>query len=66
MGMGAQNQQKINQNLKTTAQLVDAVKNCQGRNRNANCQQSRKDFTRYPTVPQNYQYTIVCTNCGQR
>ena len=38
----------------------------QGRNCNANSQPARKDFTRYPTIPQNYHYTSICTNCGQR
>ena len=41
MEMGAQSQQKINQNFSTTAQSVNAVNNFQGRNRNANYQQSR-------------------------
>ena len=45
---------------------VNVVNNYLPRNRNANAQQTRKDFTRYPTVPQNYQYSIICTNCGQR
>ena len=64
--IGAQNQEKLNQNLNTTAKSVNAVNNFQGRNRNANYQQSRKGFTRYPTAPQNYQYTSICNNCGQR
>ena len=66
MEMGAQNQQKIHQSLNTTAQSVNAVNNFQGRNRNVNCQHSCKNFTRYPTVPQNYQCASICTNCGQR
>ena len=37
----------------------------QPRNRNANSQPTRKAFTRYPTVPQNYQHTSICANCGQ-
>ena len=42
------------------------VNNFQASNRNANFQQARKDFTRYPTVPQNFQNTSVCANCGKR
>ena len=64
--MGAQNQQKINRNLNTATQSVNAIKNCQGRNRNANYQQSCKGFTRFSTVPQNYQYTSFCTTSGLR
>ena len=66
MEMGAQNQQKINEHLNLTTNSVNAVNNFQLRNRNANSQSARKDFTRYPSVPQNYQYTSFCTNCGQR
>ena len=66
MQMGAQNQQKINQNLALTTNSVNAVNTFQTRNRNAKYQSARKDFTRYPSVPQNYQYTSACTNCGQR
>ena len=66
MGMGAQNQQKINQKLALATYSVNAVNTFQTRNRNANYQPARKDFTRYPSVPQNYQYTSVCTNSGQR
>ena len=50
--MGAQNQQKINQNLNTIAHSVNDVNKFQSRNLNANYQPARKDFTRYPTVPQ--------------
>ena len=64
--MGAQNQQKINQSLMPAKNSVNVVNNYQPRNRNANAQQTRRDFTRYPTVPQNYQYSSICTNCGQR
>ena len=64
--MGAQNQQKINQTLNTDAQSVNVVNNFQGRSRNATYQQSRKGFARYSTVPQNYQYTTICTNCSQQ
>ena len=63
--MGAQNQQKINKNLYIATNLVNAVNNLQTRNRNANYQPTRKYFTRYPTVPQNYQYNSICANCGQ-
>ena len=62
MEMGTQNQQKINQNLNTNAHLL----NFQKRNCTTNYQQQRIDFTRYPSVPQNSQYTIICANCGQR
>ena len=55
MEMGAQNQQKINQDLMSTTNSVNVINNYQKRNRNANAQQPKRDFTRYPTVPQNYQ-----------
>ena len=55
MEMGAQNQQKINQNLMSATNSVNVVNNYQTHNRNANAQQLKRDFTRYPTVPQNYQ-----------
>ena len=51
MEMGAQNQQKITQNLMTTTNSVNVVNNYQTRNPNANAQQPKRDFTRYPTVP---------------
>ena len=66
MEMGAQNQQKINQNLMSTTNSVNVVKNYQTRNRNANNQQLKRDFTRYSTVPQNYHYSSICMNCGLR
>ena len=66
MEMGAQNQQKENQNLALTTNSVNAVNTFQTRNRNAIYQPARKDCTRYPSIPQNHQYKIVCTNCGQR
>ena len=66
MEMGAQNQQKINQSLMSTKNSVNVVNNYQTRNRNANTQQLKRDFTRYPTVPQNYQYSSICMNCGLR
>ena len=66
MEMGAQDQQKINQNLIPATNSVNVVNNYQPRNRNANAQQTRRDFTRYPIVPQNYQKISICTNCGQR
>ena len=53
MEMGAQNQQEINQNLMPATNSVNVVNNYLPRNRNANAQQTRRDFTRYPTVPQN-------------
>ena len=64
--MGAQNQQKINQNLSSTTNSVNIVNNYQTRNRKANAQLLKRDFTRYPTVPQNYQYSSICMNCGLR
>ena len=64
--MRAQIQQIMNQNLTTKAQSVKIVNNFEGRNRNTNYQQSRKDFTRYPTVPQNSKNTSIFTNCGQK
>ena len=66
MEMGTQNQQKINQNLALNTNLVNAVNTFRARNRNASYQPARKDLTRYPSLPQNYQYTSVCKNCGQR
>ena len=65
MEMGAQNQQKTNQNLNTNAQSVKTVSNYQGRNQTTNYKQQRKDLTRYSTVLQNYQYTSIFVNCGQ-
>ena len=66
MEMGAQNQQKINQNLMSGTNSVNSINSHQIRNRNANAQQTNQDFTRYATVPQNYQYTSTCMNCGLR
>ena len=66
MKMAAQNKQKINQILMSTTNSVNVVNNYQTRNRNANAQQHKRDFTRYPTVPQNYQYSSICLNCGLR
>ena len=66
MEMGAQNQQKINQNLMSGSNSVNLNNNHQIRNRNANAQQTKRDFTRYATVPQNYQYTSTYMNCGLR
>ena len=63
--MGAQNQQKSNQNLMPATNSVNFVNNYLPRNRNANAQQTRRDFTRYPTVPQNNQYSSS-SHCGQR
>ena len=64
--MGTQNQQRTNHNLNTVTNSVNAVNNFQTRNRNENYQPTRKDFTRYPTVPQNYLYTSMFANCGVR
>ena len=66
MEMGAQNQQKINQNLMSGTTSVNFINSNPVRNRNANGSSTKRDFTRYPTVPQNYQYTSVCMNCGLR
>ena len=66
MEMGAQNRQKINQNLMPATNSVNVVNNYLPRNRNSNAQQNRRNFTRYPTVTQNYQYSSICTNCGQQ
>ena len=60
--MGAEKHQKISPHLKTKAQSIKIVNNFQGRNRTTNYQQQRKDFARYPTRPQNYQYTSICAN----
>ena len=46
MEMGAQNQQKINQNLMSGSNSVNLINNHQIRNRNANAQQTKRDFTR--------------------
>ena len=66
MEMGAQNQQKINQNLLSGTNSVNAINSNQIRNRKANAPQTKRDFPRYATVPQNYQYTSICMNCGLR
>ena len=66
MEMETQNQQKINQNLMSGSNSVNLINNHQIRNRNANSQQTKRDFTRYATVPQNYQNTSICMNCGLR
>ena len=66
MEMGAQNQQKINQNLMSGNTSVNYINSSQMRNRNANAPSTKRDFTRYPTVPPNYQYTTVCSDCGLR
>ena len=66
MEMGAQNQQKINQNLLSGTNSVNAININQISNRHANAPQTKRDFTRYATVPQNYQYTSICMNCGLR
>ena len=66
MEMGAQNQQKIIQNLMSGINSVNSINSNQIRNRNANAQQTKRAFTRYATVPQNYQYTSTCMNCGLR
>ena len=64
MQMGAQNQQKINQILMSGTNSVNSINSNQIRNRNATAQQTKRDFTRYATVPQNYQYTSIFMNCG--
>ena len=52
MEMGAQNQQKINQNLNIAAtNSVNAVNNFQTRNCNATYQPDSKDFTLYSSEP---------------
>ena len=51
MKMGAPKQQKLNQILNAIAQSVNIVTDFQGRNRNPNYQQQRKDFTRLPDCP---------------
>ena len=51
MEMGAQNQQKINQNSMSATNSLNVVNNYQTRNRNANTQQLKRYFTRYPTPP---------------
>ena len=66
MEMGAQNQQKINQSLMSGTNSVNSINSNQIRNRNAKAKQTKRDFTRYATVPQNYQYTSTCMNCGLR
>ena len=66
MEMGAQNQQKTNRNLMSGSNSVKLINNHQIRNRNANAQQTKRDFTRYATLPQNYQYRSICMNCGLR
>ena len=56
----------MNENLMSGTNSVNAINSNQRRNRNANAQQTKRDFTRYATVPQNYQYTSTCMNCGLR
>ena len=58
MGMGAQNQQNINQNLLLGTNSVNAINSNYLRNRNANAPQTKRDFTRYATVPQNSQISV--------
>ena len=50
----------------SSSNSVNLINNHQIRNRNANAQQTKRDFTRYASVPQNYQYTSICMNCGLR
>ena len=38
---------------------VNSININQIRNRNAKAPQAKRDFTRYPTVAQNYQYTSI-------
>ena len=66
MEMGAQNQHKIKQILMSGSNSVNLINNYQIRNRNTNAQQTKRDFTRCAAVPQNYQYTSICVNCGLR
>ena len=54
MEIGAQNQRKINQNLKINDQPLIMVNNFQGSYRITIYQQQRKDFTCCPIVPQNH------------
>ena len=48
------------------ANSVNAINSNQIRNCNANAQQTKRDVTRYATVPQNYQYKSTCMSCGLR
>ena len=66
MEMGAQNQQKINQNLMSGNTSVNYINNNSMRNRNANGPSTKRDFTRYASIPKNYQYTSICMDCGLR
>ena len=66
MEMGPQNQQKINQNVMSGTNSVNSINSNQIRNRNANVQQTKRDFTLYATVPQIYQYTSTFKNFGLR
>ena len=45
---------------------MNSINSNQLRKRNVKAPQTKRDFTRYATVPQNYQYTSICTNCGLR
>ena len=45
---------------------MNSINSHQIRNRNENAQQTKRDFTRYTTLPQNYQYTSTCMKCGLR
>ena len=66
MEMGAQNQQKINQNLMSGNTSVNYINNNSMRNRNANGPSTKRNFTRYASIPKNYQYTSICMDCGLR
>ena len=50
----------------STTNSVKVVNSYQTRNCNANAHQPKRDFTLYPSVPQNYQYSSICMNCGLR
>ena len=69
MEMGAQNQQKINQNLALTTNLVNAVNTFQTRNCNANYQPARKDFTPthlYPKTISTRVFVLIVANDGAK
>ena len=53
MEMGAQNQQKINQNLMSGNTSVNYINNNSMSNRNANGPSTKRDSTRYASIPKN-------------
>ena len=66
MNMGAQNQQKIIQNLNSNNQPVNIVNKFQNCIRTTNYQQQRQGCNLNATASNQYQFTSICAYCGQR